>query len=264
MRQFQAVKRDTCPCAPAGYRAVRRLGLPPQYITILALAAQDPEKDNVLAASTYLQRLVSVWRICATKCNQPRALAEVQLPWLIHCLAHHPDYAWREAVARGSKASRCSTEGYRCSQVERAYNVPSAQRCLDFFISACIPSCADSIPLMRHMCDLTLVAADQSSAGGRQVHVLAALAHTILDLRSEGRDLPAFCVPRNLCLPAMMFSTQLESAAAPRDVTAGTNASATDHCVAADAFGSLLHPSAESVRFTDHVSVGVKRSRSMP
>ena len=109
-RLLSIEKRETKAGSPVAYRSTRLSNLPPQFISILALAALDPERPHVLAAKTGLVTLVNMWRRCASQWNRPHCLPENQLQYLIHTLAHHPDYEIEEAEANAMDATNDSTD----------------------------------------------------------------------------------------------------------------------------------------------------------
>ena len=65
MRPFLVSKKEGKGGAPVHFQRTRKLGLPPQYCTMFALAAVDPEKANVLNARSALVRVVGRWRMTA-------------------------------------------------------------------------------------------------------------------------------------------------------------------------------------------------------
>ena len=147
LRPFLTDKRDTKLGAPAPYLVTRRIGLPPQYMTLLGLCAIDPAKEHAKAARAMLVRLVTVWRSAAeankSSPNATHALPEVQLPWLIHVLAHHPQWAEEEAqMDERAEAGQEDDEG----------TLPTAQKCLDFYINACLAGNAKAFDLLRAVC----------------------------------------------------------------------------------------------------------------
>ena len=189
-RHVTADKRETNLGAPTAYLATRVLNLPPQFTTMLALCALDPEKENVAAAKSHLVNLVGIWRACAHKWSQPRALPEVQLPWLVHTLAHHPDYEIEMGDAAGGSGKT---------------TLPSAQRCLDFYLGACLANGANSFDLLRHVASLTMSAVDKVEPNGRQTRILGLIARKLIQHRAKGKKWSSAPVPPDLTLPALLF-----------------------------------------------------------
>ena len=180
-RRVIADKRETKLGAPAEYQATRRIGLPPHFIAMLALAVLDPDPVNAQAAKKHLIHLVGIWRACADKLDQPRALPEMQLPWLVHTLAHHPDYELDDAAK------------------------PSAQRCLDVFVEACLASDTGNYDLLCHMCTLVMTGVDKVEPDGQQTRALGAIARLLINARSVGKAISRSPLPPNVTLPALMF-----------------------------------------------------------
>ena len=180
-RRVIADKRETKLGAPAEYQATRRIGLPPHFIAMLALAVLDPDPVNAQAAKKHLIHLVGIWRACADKLDQPRALPEMQLPWLVHTLAHHPDYELDDAAKI------------------------SAQRCLDAFVEACLASDTGNYDLLCHMCTLIMTGVDKVEPDGQQTRALGAIARLLINARSVGKAISRSPLPPNVALPALMY-----------------------------------------------------------
>ena len=196
MRPFLADKRDTKMGSPSGYVVSRTRGLPPQYMTLLALAAVDPDKLIVKSAKLSLVQLVTKWRAAAehnkkTIDTAARAMPEVQLPWLIHCLAYHPNYD-DEEKAMDDEEGEDST-------------LPTAQRCLDFYINACLANGANGFDLLRHVCNQVKVAVDRLSPQGRETRLLACVARALVQYRGEKAKWSATPIPPNLTLPVLLY-----------------------------------------------------------
>ena len=198
LRVFQADKKATKLGAPAPYLVTRSKGLPPHYTPLLALAALDPDKENLKAAKAALCQLVARWRQAADKHNLPRVLPEAQLPWLIHTLAHHPDYEEEEAAMEDADGGDDDGEGSEGT-------LPSAQRCLDFYINACLAGGANGFDLLRHVVGMVKVAIDRADPNGQQTRILAAVARALIDYRGTSKKWSASPVPPGLLLPSLLF-----------------------------------------------------------
>lgn len=78
--------------------------------------------------------------------NRPRALPEMQLPWLLHLLAHHPDFTSEVAAAEAIKKDGDGIDG-------RA-TLSNTQKCVDIYLNACLAGTQDaSFDLMRAVTD---------------------------------------------------------------------------------------------------------------
>ena len=181
MRPFSAAKREQKIGSPEPFQHTRKLGLPPQYLAALALAAPDPEKAHVQRARTMLTTLSQRWRAAASRFKAPRLMPEVQLPWLLHVLAHHPDFKAEE---------------------DEAFS--STQKCLDLFLTAVLHG-ASEFDLLRQMLTGVKVAVDRLAPDEHHVHVVADIAREILQLRGKDRKWTQSIAPQELGLSSALF-----------------------------------------------------------
>ena len=77
-RPFVPAKRGVKLGAPAHFLTTRKLGLPTHYLAVLALAAVDPEKEQVTTVKQQLCSLVRQWRAAAVSFKEPRIMPEAQ------------------------------------------------------------------------------------------------------------------------------------------------------------------------------------------
>eukprot|EP00900_Chrysochromulina_parva_P008459 jgi/Chrpa1/17614/Chrysochromulina_OHIO_Genome00023742-RA len=198
MRGFQTDKKETKLGAPARYLSTRTKNLPPQYITWLALAAVDPLPGLQQFARERLVHLAAVWRSSAERQENPRGLPETQLPWLVHVLAHHPDFEMEERAldAEEDEKGEGSVRG----------TMPTAQRCLDFYINGCLAKSVTSFDLLREVCAKVRTAVDRLEPNGPQTRMVAAIARALIDFRAErSRNAMVSPVRPQLGLPSLLF-----------------------------------------------------------
>jgi type II secretory pathway pseudopilin PulG len=199
MRPFLFDKRESKLGAPSRYQVTRRLGLPPQYMTFLALAACDPDRDNVKAAKSLACNLVKSWRAAAERTKQtlPNAsmgLPEAQLPWLIHLCAHHPDFAEEEAAMEDDDDGE-----------HKGSTLPTTQRMLDFYINACLANGANEFDLLRHVVSKVKTAVDRLSVNGQETRIVTAIARQLIEYRGDKATWSTKTIPPNLALPALLY-----------------------------------------------------------
>ena len=218
MRAFNVDKRDTKLGAPSGFLVTRVKALPVHFMTVLALAALDPEKDHVKAAKGMLSSLVAKWRAAADKASRPDALPEVQLPWLLHTLAHHPDFEDEEAAmeedgyddyddATGEAADGNDEGGGAAAKAQKG-TLPSTQHCLDFYINACLADDANGFDLLRHITTQVKLAHDRLNPNGHETRVVATVARNLVNYRGEHatKEWSSQPIPPKLQLPALLYS----------------------------------------------------------
>jgi hypothetical protein len=204
MRGFQTDKKETKLGAPARYLSTRTKNLPPQYITWLALAAVDPLPGLQQFARERLVHLAAVWRSTAERQKNPRGLPETQLPWLVHVLAHHPDFEMEER-ALDAEEDEEDEEG-EGSVTKQSGTMPTAQRCLDFYINGCLAKSVNSFDLLREVCAKVRTAVDRLEPNGPQTRMVAAIARALIDFRAErSRNAMVSPVPPQLGLPSLLF-----------------------------------------------------------
>ena len=204
MRGFQTDKKETKLGAPARYLSTRTKNLPPQYITWLALAAVDPLPGLQQFARERLVHLAAVWRSTAERQRNPRGLPETQLPWLVHVLAHHPDFEMEER-ALDDEEDEEDEEG-EGSVPKQSGTMPTAQRCLDFYINGCLAKSVNSFDLLREVCAKVRTAVDRLEPNGPQTRMVAAIARALIDFRAErSRIAMVSPVPSQLGLPSLLF-----------------------------------------------------------
>ncbi|KAL3922720.1 MAG: hypothetical protein SGPRY_004459, partial [Prymnesium sp.] len=175
IRHFRHDKRTTKLGAPSHFQASRRMGLPPHYLTMLALAAVDPERAHASAAKAMLTQLVRLWHGTAMKHKKPHLLPELQLPWLLHTLGHHPDFEseFEEAEAGESTAGSLVT----------------TQRCVDFYLSVVLNDGYCEYEMLRALVTIVRRAVDRVSPNGTEVRVVADVARALIVARSKDRKL---------------------------------------------------------------------------
>ncbi|KAL1508360.1 hypothetical protein AB1Y20_004470 [Prymnesium parvum] len=190
MRHFRHDKRTTKLGAPAHFLASRRMGLPPHYLTMLALAAVDPERAHVTEAKAMLTQLVRLWHGTAAQHKKPHLLPELQLPWLLHVLGHHPDFEEDLNEARAGEA--------------HAGFLATTQRCIDFYLSAVLSDGYCEYEMLRNLVGIVKRAVDRVSPNGIEVRVAADVARALLVTRSKDRKWSSNPSPP-LSLPALLF-----------------------------------------------------------
>jgi hypothetical protein len=204
MRGFQTDKKETKLGAPARYLSTRTKNLPPQYITWLALAAVDPLPGLQQFARERLVHLAAVWRSTAERQKNPRGLPETQLPWLVHVLAHHPDFEMEERALDAEEDEE--DEESEGSVTKQSGTMPTAQRCLDFYINGCLAKSVNSFDLLREVCAKVRTAVDRLEPNGPQTRMVAAIARALIDFRAErSRNAMVSPVPPQLGLPSLLF-----------------------------------------------------------
>jgi len=186
MRPFSVEKKQGKQGAPAAFLASRQCGLAPHFCTLFALCALDPDKANQAAARGWLNGVVSRWRAAAEHFKDPRLMPEVQLPWLIHLLAHHADFE---------------------QQYEEEPSLPTAQRCLDFYLGAALSGGASEFDLLRTVGNMVKRGVDRAATESHAVHTIADVSREILALRGKGCKWSRRPVPHNLKLPPLLYSS---------------------------------------------------------
>lgn len=186
MRPFSVEKKQGKQGAPTQFLASRQCGLPPPFITLFALCALDPDKNNQTAARGWLNGAVSRWRAAAEHLKDPRLMPEVQLPWLIHLLAHHPDFE---------------------QQYEEEPSLPTTQRCLDLYLGAVLSGGASEFDLLRTVGHMVKRGIDRAAGESHEVHTVADVAREILALRGKSAKWSRRPVPHNLTLPPLLYAS---------------------------------------------------------
>jgi sister-chromatid-cohesion protein PDS5 len=186
MRPFSVEKKQGKQGAPAPFLASRQCGLPPPFITLFALCALDPDKNNQATARGWLNGAVTRWRAAAEHLKDPRLMPEVQLPWLIHLLAHHPDFE---------------------QQYEDEPSLPTTQRCLDLYFGAVLSGGASEFDLLRTVGQMVKRGVDRAAGESHEVHIVADVAREILAQRGKSAKWSRRPVPHNLRLPPLLYAS---------------------------------------------------------
>ena len=186
MRPFSVEKKQGKQGAPAAFLAMRQCGVPPPFITLFALSALDPDKNNQALARGWLNGAVSRWRAAAEHLKDPRLMPEVQLPWLFHLLAHHTHF--EEEYAEDP-------------------SLPTIQRCIDFYLGAVLSGGACEFDLLRTVGNMVKRGVDRVAPESYQVHTVADVAREILAMRGRGGKWSHRPVPHNLTLPPLLYAS---------------------------------------------------------
>ena len=175
--------------APPHFLYTRKQGLPPSYMAILALAGVDVDGEHASQARAYLLTSATFFRKQAERLKQDqpsraaRMTLEMQLPYLVHMLAHHPNLE---------------------RQGEDEPSLLSTQKCLDFFLSAVAATPTPHYDMVRKMIGMMKRLPDRIDPRSREVHVVADVARALLAERTKG-GWTTMVVPDQLGVPHYLF-----------------------------------------------------------
>ncbi|KAK8847427.1 hypothetical protein IAR55_005285 [Kwoniella newhampshirensis] len=186
------------PCYNVRHLLMKRLGdilpthrLLPRWNIMPALAAMDPEPDNVILGRTVLMAVV---RQAANLSSEDRInRVEMPLARLVHLLAHHPDFQWH-TPAEGEEGE----EG-----IANMQNLKEIARFIEMYLD-CVAN-RDNIGLLYAIVGNIKTVRDKWSENNKPLYSLVELAQIIIRNKAEKHAWSVPVYPGKFKMPADIF-----------------------------------------------------------
>ncbi|WVN89440.1 uncharacterized protein L203_104663 [Cryptococcus depauperatus CBS 7841] len=194
------------PCYMVRHLWIKKLGriigsqsLLPRWNMLPALAAMDPDMDNIIDAKRIL---TSIPKMC-TRLNLPREsrIERTEMPFarLLHFLTHHPDFVWHEP-----EEDKEGKEG-----ITSAQNLKDISKFIELYLD-CLAH-KDNIGLLYHIAGQLKTVRDRFTNNSKPLYALSELAQIIIRNRAERHAWAVPIYPGKIGLPKDIFHHQESS-----------------------------------------------------